>query len=85
MISYKALKDVDWLLLGLTLAISCISLFVLSSSGYDVKTHYSQAFVKQLIYVLVGIGLFLFCTFIRISVWRYWAYFFYFIICRKHT
>lgn len=79
--NYKLLKNIDWVLLGLVIAISCISLFVLSSSGYEPKTYSSAALRKQAFYVALGVGGFLVCTFIRVSVWKYWSYFIYGVGC----
>ena len=78
---YKAFRNIDGVFFGLIFAISCISFFILSSSGYDPELPRNAVFEKQLIYVAVGCGIFFICTFIKPSLWHYWAYFIYIIGC----
>ena len=79
--AYKAFKNIDGVLFGLIFAVSCISFFILSSSGYDPELPRNTVFEKQLLYVAISCVIFFVCTFIKPSFWRYWAYFIYLVGC----
>lgn len=67
----------DWILLLATLALAGGGLFHLWTVTGPAETYY---FSRQIIWVVIGIGIMFFLSFLRISFWRKGAYFFYGII-----